>query len=183
MIIEQLRAEIPRLKGELSELGRRRARAVGPFDQRICEIERRLHAAEQMLAAYTKKASEPVDQPSRPTEQIDVTAIDVEQEPFPSRLAGKPLRPTSKRAKIIRATKALLKAAGPQHRADILGFVNARGLMGTEKNPGAYISVILSQAHDIFFHREHTWFLREEEDEGSSVPQAPNADEPPDKAV
>jgi hypothetical protein len=173
-IIHQLRAEISSLKAELSDLTRQRSDLVAPFDHRIADIEQRLLAAERMLATYTGAPSEADTLPRRPPRREDISdangglvsavAIDVaeiDKVVIPATLNGHPLRPDSKRAKIIKATKVLLEISGPKSRSEILQFLQRTGIMGREKNPKSYLSVILSYAKEIFVSNNFLWYLKD----------------------
>jgi hypothetical protein len=172
--MQQLRNEIARLKTELLGLGERRSTLLAPLDIRIAAIEQRLQAAELMLATYTGPDTKPGthhterlflwngDLP-RP-ENINLTWIHIETVDIPSSLKGHSIRPDSKKAKIIRATKALLLEKGTASRSEIVKFLITLNIMGNEKNPLAYLSVILSYSKELFATNGVVWYLRETEE-------------------
>jgi hypothetical protein len=135
---------------------------VAPFDARIAEIDKRLNAAQQLLMAYGLTADLDMD-------EADLTRADwpswedVVTTAIPSRLRGRRVNPTSKRAKIIRATKTLLQAKGSARRSEILMFLKDLDVMGGEKEPARYLSVVLSQAGEIFAWDGNEWHLKSEE--------------------
>lgn len=125
-----------------------------------------------MLATYTGAPSEPEagsrrlyrkealgDPDTMPAPELDLAQI--EKIVIPTSLNGHPLRPDSKRAKIIKATKALLEISGPKSRSEILQFLQRTGIMGREKNPKSYLSVILSYAKEIFVSNNFLWYLKD----------------------
>ena len=163
VIIKMLRNEIDRLKVELSDLAGQRSQLVAPLDVRIAHINQRLGAAERMLTTYIGGDSEP-NTPFRPGANLaetDPSCINVETVALPSDLKGRRLHPTSKKAKIIRATKALLLTRGIARRSEIVAFLHQKGIMAQEKNPEAYLSVVLSHAGEIFANNASGWYLRE----------------------
>jgi hypothetical protein len=168
-ITELLRSEIDRLKAELADLVRRRSAVVAPLDVRIADVEQRLRAAERMLATYTgeeldrrihRAGGEPRPDMDRQEAPLHLTWTDVETVDIPYSLKGHPLRADSKRAKIIRATKALLHERGVASRLEIVRLMQELKIMGHEKNPAAYLSVILSYANEIFATNGAVWYLR-----------------------
>lgn len=152
--IQTLRSEIDRLKAERSSLAERRTELVGTLDVCIAEIDERLRAAERMLTAYTGNTEEDVT--GRLGETIDVASI-----PIPSRFTKHRLDRNSKKAKIIRATVALLQRNGTAKRDEILHRLCDLGIMVNGKNPMGYISVTLSRAREIFVTNGTEWRLRE----------------------
>jgi hypothetical protein len=163
VIIKMLRNEIDRLKVELSDLVGQRSKLVWPLEVRIAQINQRLGAAERMLTTYIGGDAEP-DAPFRPGANLVETAppcVNVETVALPSNLKGHRLHPTSKKAKIIRATKALLLARGIARRSEIVTFLHKEGIMAQEKNPEAYLSVVLSYAGEMFANNASGWYLRE----------------------
>jgi hypothetical protein len=170
-IIQQLRNEIARLKEELSNLVGRRSKLLAPLDVHIADVEQRLQAAERMLATYIGPDSEPGthdtgrlsrwDGNRQRPEGINLTWNNVETVDIPSSLRGHSIRPDSKKAKIIRATKALLLETGTSSRSEILKFLIALNIMGNEKNPSAYLSVILWFSKELFATNGAVWYLRD----------------------
>jgi len=179
-IIRLLRSEIARLKAERSNLVGQRSELIAPLDVRIADIDQRLAAAERMLAAYagagrapdthrTRRLTRPDDdrQPlpfnREPTlaKSVNLTLNDVETVDIPSSLKGHRLRPNSKKAKIIKAIKALLQARGLATRFEMVNFLRKLGIMAHEKNPVAYLSVILSYSGEIFARNGVEWYLRD----------------------
>jgi hypothetical protein len=174
-IIHVLLNEIARLKAERSKLIAQRSELVAPFDVHVANIDERLRAAERMLAAYRDarlvarrqrrlagRSRELQGLPPRETlaKDINPTWADVERVEIPSSIRGHSLHPNSKRANIIRGTKALLQARRVAGRLEIVGFLKSLGTMGKEKNPDAYLSVVLSYANEIFETNGTEWFLR-----------------------
>jgi hypothetical protein len=184
-IIQQLRNEITRLKAELSDVVGRRSELLAPLDMHIADVGQRLQAAERMLATYIGQDSEPGTHDSgrlsrwngnrqRP-EGTNLTWINVETVDIPSSLKGHSIRPDSKKAKIIRATKALLIETGTASRSEIVKFLITLNIMGNEKNPSAYLSVILSYSKELFATNGVVWYLRDTE-EAVRVPDNSDTD-------
>jgi len=177
-LIEQLRREISRLTAELSDLKRQRSAVVAPLDHDIANIEQRLRAAQRMLVTYGGTADAPSNAPTDRSPRryraplrdrgaasgTDLTWAEVQRVDIPTHLSGRPLRPDSKRAKIIRATRALLEASGPKSRSEIADFLIDLGIMGQERDSKGYLSVILSYARELFAtdHRG-IWYLKDTE--------------------
>jgi CRP-like cAMP-binding protein len=172
-IIRQLHNEMVRLRAELADLVRRRSELLAPLDMHIADVEQRLQAAERMLATYIGQDTEPGTHDTgrlsrwngnrqRP-ESINLTWINVETVDIPSSLRGHPIRPDSKKAKIIKATKALLQETGTASRLEIVKFLITLNILGKEKNPSAYLSVILSYSKEIFATDGVVWYLRDTE--------------------
>lgn len=177
-IIRQLHNEMVRLRAELAELVRRRSELLAPLDMDIADVEQRLQAAERMLATYSGQDAEPGTRDTgslsrwdgnrqRP-EGITLTWIDVETVDIPSSLRGHPIRPDSKKAKIIKATKALLLKTGESTRSEIVQFLITLGIMGKEKDPSAYLSVVLSYSKEIFVTNGVVWYLKDAEEAAST---------------
>ena len=169
-IIRQLHNEIVRLRAELAGLVTQRSELLAPLDMRIADVEQRLHAAERMLATYIGPESEPGTHDTgrlahwngnrqRP-DGSNLTWINVETVDIPSSLRGHPIRPGSKKAKIIKATKALLLETRTASRSEIVKFLISLEILGKEKNPSAYLSVILSHSKEIFATNGMVWYLR-----------------------
>jgi hypothetical protein len=163
-----------RLRAELAELVRRRSELLAPLDMHIADVEQRLQAAVRMLATYIGQDTEQGTRDAgrlshwngnrqRP-EGITLTWIDVETVEIPSSLRGHPIRPDSKKVKIIKATKALLLETEKASRSQIVEFLITLGIMGKEKNPSAYLSVILSYSKEIFATNGVVWYLRNTEE-------------------
>lgn len=181
-IIYLLRSDIARLSTELSELIDHRARFLVSIDRRISDVRTRLAAAESVLANYSGQGTgsgartagglspgpgndQPL--PALPTWE-EVCSVDM-----PVTLQGHRLRPNSKKAKIIRATEALLLAQGAAARSEIVIFLMELGILGKEKNSGSYVSVILSHAREIFQTDGSVWSLRNNNNKPSSEPSPP----------
>jgi hypothetical protein len=174
VIIRQLHNEMVRLRAELAELARRRSELLAPLDMHIADVEQRLQAAERMLATYIGQDTEPGTHDTgrlshwngdrqRP-EGVTLTWIDVETVDIPSSLRGHPIRPDSKKVKIIKATKALLLEIGSASRSEIVKFLITLDILGREKNPSAYLSVVLSYSKEIFGTNGVVWYLRDTEE-------------------
>jgi len=172
-IIQQLRNEIARLKAELPDLVARRSELLAPLDMQIADVEQRLQAAERMLATYIGRDGEPGTHDTgrlarwngdRQRPEGNLTRINVQTVDIPSSLKGHSIRPDSKKAKIIRATKALLLETGTATRSEIVKFLITLSIMGNEKNPSAYLSVILSYSKELFATNGVVWYLRETEE-------------------
>jgi len=166
-IIKVLHDEIQRLSVERLDLVGRRSELLEWLDVRIAEIDERVRAAEGMLAAYGQTAT---DRGFLSAEGADEMRANIETVPLPACLRGHRLNPSSKKARIIKATKVLLKTKGATRRSEILAFLHALGIMSHEKNPDAYLSVVLSYAREIFATNGTEWRLREA-DNGDQTPE------------
>jgi hypothetical protein len=160
-IVRLLLEEIGRLTEQRRELVGQRSESVAPFDSRIAEIDKRLGAARQLLATYGIAADTDAEKADF-SEEDWPSWKDVDTAEIPSVLRGRRVNPASKRAKIIRATKTLLEAKNSAKRSEILAFLENLGIMGQEKNPGRYLSVVLSQAGEIFRSDGTEWYLKSE---------------------
>lgn len=168
-IIDLLRSEIVRLKAELSRASQRRSKFIDRIDTRIADIVQRLQAAERMLATYAGESLEfngDAD-PSAGDHKFDHIRLqgapsdaDIAMVDLPATLRGRSLRPGAKRTKIIRAVKAFLDEKETATRGEIFVFLQQQGIMGNEKNPPAYLSVILSYAKEIFATDGVFWSLK-----------------------
>jgi len=161
-ILKMLRDEIDHLKVERSNLLARRSELIAPLDVGIAHVEERLAAAERMLRTYLG-----ADANASPTGDVvvgDATVASIDAVEIPSVLKGHRVRSNSKRAAIIRATKVFLQVNGRAQRSEILEFVSWLGIMAHEKNPKAYLSVVLSHAREIFDKNGEGWYLRESPD-------------------
>jgi hypothetical protein len=162
--VELLRNEIVRLEVELTDLVGRRSAVIAPLDQRIADTERRIAAAVLMLATYTEADTEQVRRwmPTPPAPPAEPTwAVNVASAAIPTDSKGQPRRQNSKRAKIIRATTAFLQENGAASRSEIIKFLCHLGIMGHERNPKAYLSVILSRSKEIFATNGIVWRLKD----------------------
>jgi hypothetical protein len=164
--VELLRNEIVRLEVELTDLVGRRSAVIAPLDQRIADTERRIAAAVLMLATYTEADTEQDRRwmptpPAPPAVRTEPSwAVNVGSVAIPTDLKGHPRRQNSKRAKIIRATKAFLQENGAASRSEIIKCLCHLGIMGEERNPKAYLSVILSRSKEIFATNGIVWRLK-----------------------
>ncbi len=168
-IIDLLRSEIVRLKAELSRTSQRRSKFIERIDTRIADLAQRLQAAERMLATYAGEALEFEGDVGPGMVDQDFDAIRLRGAPsdaeiamvdLPATLRGRSLRPGAKRTKIIRAVKAFLDEKETATRGEIFLFLQQQGIMGNEKNPPAYLSVILSYAKEIFATDGVFWSLK-----------------------
>jgi len=168
-IVDLLRSEIARLEAALAAAIQQRSGLVERMDAQIGDLKQRLEAAQLMLRTYI---GAPVEigpdadgQPSLPMDEkhksIDMLTDDqIALVSLPITLRGHPIRAGSKRTKIIRGAKAFLEIKDGATRSEILEFLEYHGIMGNEKSPGAYLSVILSYANDIFVTDGVHWSLR-----------------------
>ena len=159
-IVRMLRTEIERLNAQRSELVLEKAEVIAALDGRIIDIEQRLGAAERMLRAYGESADGAELPPAAVLASDDLMAS-IDTVDVPAMLLGRRLHRNSKKARIIRATKALLQATGAADRDEIVQFLRQVGIMSGEKNPKAYVSVILSYAREIFETNGSEWSLRD----------------------
>lgn len=161
-IVKLLREEIDRLKAERTILIHRKVEFVGSLDICIAAVDQRLGAAERMLTAYTAARPASADAAAAPhdPDDVDLAWIMMGAVDIPPSLKGHRLRPTSKKARIIRATISLLEQRGTARRSEILAILQELGIMKNERNPKAYLSVILSCAGEIFASNRRGWYLR-----------------------
>jgi len=157
-----LQNEIDRLKTERCYLLAQRAGVTAPLDLQISEVEKRLAAAERMLKTYrtVHKDPFPSDGQALLVDLESARAI-IDAVEIPEVLKGRRVRQNTKRTAIIRATKVFLQASGRSPTSKILDFLNRLGIMANEKNPKAYVSVVLSQTSEIFSSNRLGWDLRE----------------------
>jgi hypothetical protein len=161
-VIRILSEEISRLTKRRVKLMGQRSESVAPFDAHIAEIDRRLSAARQLLATYGITTADTDVEKADFSREDWPSPQDVAGSEIPSVLGGRRVNPVSKRAKIIRATKTLLEAKNSAKRSEILAFLEDLGIMGQEKDPGRYLSVVLSQAGEIFRSDGTEWYLKSE---------------------
>ena len=157
----------------MSKMLKQRSTFLARLDARITAVETRLRAAERMRSAYTQ--SDAAADPAAGEEQqqvlprvraapVNLSWVEVRKVVIPRRVDGRPLRPKSKRALIIQATKAFLQANGRARRPDIVEFLTSLGIIGKEKNPASYLSVTLSSSKEIFASAGGLWRLRDAAD-------------------
>ncbi len=78
-----------------------------------------------------------------------LTWSDIEATEIPSTVNGHRLRPSSKKAKIIRAVTAYLRMQKWAPRWELAEFLRKFNLIGSDISEEAYLSVILSEAPDL----------------------------------
>jgi hypothetical protein len=161
-INELLHNEIARLRAERSGVMRQKSELIAWIDSQIAHIDQQLSAAEKMLAVYQGTAAGPdVHEAGISRQSIEPTWMDIDATEIPTHLKGRQLRSHSKRATIIRATKAFLNARGSANRAEIFQFLKKLEILGKERQPTIYLSVTLSNAKEIFAREGMRWRLRE----------------------
>jgi hypothetical protein len=162
---EMLQYEIDRLKTERCYLLAQRAGLTAPLDLQISDVEKRLTAAERMLKTYrtARKDRSPADGEALLVD-LESARASIDAVAIPEVLKGHRVRQSSKRTAIIRATKVFLQASGRSPTSKILDFLTRLGIMANEKNPKAYLSVVLSQTSEIFSSNRAGWDLRENAD-------------------
>ncbi len=165
-IVRSLREEIARLEAERAKFIDNRSKRIARFDRLIANIDARLTAARQMLEAYDLSDVR-IDDDGAGAAQTDgrtPTWADIQHTPIPETINGHRLDPNSKRARIIRATKAFLEARGVATRTELLCFLVHSRILGDEKNPGGYLSVILTYAREVFATNGKQWYFRPKAD-------------------
>lgn len=108
-------------------------------------------------------------------DEAGLTVEEIQTTKVPFIIGRTRLHPESKKATIIRATKAYLLKNNIASREELTRFLLNIGVLGGEKNPENSLSVVLSSAKEIFETewiadgdvRFKGWFLTEQHAEGT----------------
>lgn len=135
-IVNSLRAELAQLQASL---------AADPRMVKIQKIKDLLSIYEAPTAASVQAAT-----PFKPIEPAPPNPLD--------RVRNR-VRAESKATKVKEAVIALLAPRGKVHRTEILGSLQAAGLMGGEKNPMAQLAAYLSEWAEFEGDGQGNWSL------------------------